>query len=1759
MRINKMNGLRLTSLTMALVMLAPAQQPLPTAPPSPVIIAQRTQPRTPLAQAPAGVALQVATPLPGQSTTLLPDGSSLMLGGTLVSNAVANARVGNGVLSSSLLHARAWHTSTVLPDGNVFIFGGLDGQALVPESEIFSPATRTFSPLTSTSLAPRAFHTATLLTDGQVLIAGGTGTTGQPFGALDLWDPKTKTAQRVPMQLAQPRLRHTATLQPDGTVRIEGGVRADGAIATQIEIFDPNALTVTPIEAPPPSPADLSLAASIPADGGKSVSLDSLIALRFSRALAAKSVNAATLTIRDQNGPVAAVGVSAEAGMLAFVNVAGGLQNDTHYTVSVNGASDKSGFPLPPSEFSFSTKSTPATDSTKSNTPANQEDPPVPPLQAGPNVTALSGFVRTVSGKYLPQVTLELNCGEETRRRLRAVSDGTGRFLIANTPSGHCKLEIDGTTVKRGSEVYGIFTPGVDITKNTTNVLPYTIWMTPLDVAHSVTIPSPTTSEFVLTNPTIQDLELHLPSGAVVKDYDGNVINQLSITRIPIARPPFPLPGGVAVNFYFTIQPGGAYVEVNGVPAGAQLYYPNQNRAPAGYKMNFWNYDPEGKGWYVYGSGAIDANRRYAIPDPGTRVYSFTGAMVAGPDKGPPGPGPEPDGPTAGDPVDLATGLFTYHRTDFYIPDILPLALVRVYRQRDPLSHAFGIGMTHNLDIFLVGDTNPYTYIDLIEGDGSRVHFKRTSPGTSFSDAVYQTTSDPGFLGAQISWNGNGWTLTHKNGVTWTFPDGYGVTLPARAAVLSMKDRYGNTITMTRDATTGRLLKVTSPNARFITFAYDAANRVTQATDNAGRSVSYQYDAAGRLIDVTDPNGGHFHYTYDANNQMLTLQDARGIVFITNQYDTSGRVVQQTLANSGTHQFSYTQDGNGNITQTDVTDPRGKVRRTTFNTNGYFSGGKMTGQTFALGTSEHQTFSYQRDSQTNLLQSVTDPLSRVTAFTYDGKGNVLTVTANSGTANAVTSTYTYDSTFSQLTSSTDPLNHTSTLAVDSAGKTTSITDPLSHQITFTYNTAGEVLTTTSTAGTTTLGYLSGNLVSVTDPLGNTLSATFDSLGRVLRSTDAAGGTRTSTRDPYNQLLQTIDPGGASTTFSYDANGNLLTLTDARGNATTYTYNSMDLVATRTDPLSHGDSRTYDLNGNLSTFTDRKSQATTYTYDALNRLTQVLFADASTIAYTYDAGNRVTQIVDSISGTITRTYDTFDRLTNETAPQGSVSYTYDAAGRRTSLTVAGQSAVNYSYDNANRLTQITQGSSTVGFGYDSANRRTSLTLPNGVVATYGYDAASHVTSISYALSGTSLGNLLYSFDAAGRVTSVGGSLARTSLPAVLSSATYNANNQLTQWGTANLTYDLNGSLTSDGTTTHTWNARNRLSAFGSTGFAYDAFGRRIQNASGKALLYDGPNQVQELSGSSVTANMLTGLSVDEVFTRTDSAGSRNVLQDGLGSTVALLDSSGTVQTQYTYEPFGNTTSTGATSANSSQFTGRENDGTGLYYYRARYYNPTLGRFISEDPIGFAGGVNVYAYALNSPVGLSDPSGLYTFQFGGTVNFNWGIIAGTGSFGYVIDGTGTIGVYLTLGGGLGFGADVTGGVSTALSNGQSITDLQKWFANQSVGGAYGPGASVDTFQGTTADGRRIEGVGATVGGGVGGGGSSTMTYTWIWPFPGGTDPSTGPAGPAGPTACPVDFCLPPLVYPDPDYPDPPGPGGPRGPGSPRGPGPMGPGRK
>ncbi len=1206
------------------------------------------------------------------------------------------------------------------------------------------------------------------------------------------------------------------------------------------------------------------------------------------------------------------------------------------------------------------------------------------PLEAGPGVTALSGQVLTVNDQPLNGVTLKVS-GVATQ------TDSSGRFLLAPVVAGTTVLTIDGRTAGNAGRAYGVFEAHLTLADGQTNVLPYTIWMTRLDKADEVNIPSPTTQDMVITTPHIPGLEVHIPAGSSVKDDNGNAVSKLGITAIPVDRPPFPLPEGVVVPVYFTVQPGGSYV----FPDGARIIYPNYTNLAAGTRVNFWNYDPDQKGWYIYGQGTVTPDGKQIVPDPGVRVYEFTGAMINVSGFIQAAFGPIEDAikwlATDGDPVDLGTGLFVMQKTDLYLPDTMPIALTRTYRQQDPVTRDFGIGTTNPYDLFL-SSAHQYTEADLNLPDGGRIHYACT--------AVAPVTCDPGgtgsyvasttptkFYSSTIKWNGSGWNLTLKDGTAYVF----GVNQPLQA----IRDRNGNQITLTRTAgQSGNITQITSPNGRWIQLAYDTSNRITHAQDNIGRAVQYVYDPQGRLQTVTDANGGVTTYAYDSSNlsdanlstHMLSVTDARQITYLTNHYDASGRVDLQTQADGSTYHFTYTTDPTTlKVTETDVTDPRSVVRKITFNSDGF-----AVSDTRAPGQSDQEATTYNRQSGTGFITSTVDPLNRATSYAYDGIGNVTSVTRLAGTSNAVTTSFTYDATFNQVTSATDPNNHATTLFYDAKGNLTTLTDASGVSRTLTYNSAGQPLTAADALGHTThFGYKFGDLVSVTDASGNTTTRFVDGAGRPVSVTDPLGNRTVSTYDVLNRVTQTVDPLGGTTSFLYDANGNLTRLTDPLGaaHATNYVYDSMDRLQTRNDPLARQETFGYDPKGNLTCFTDAKNQVARFQYDDLNRRSFEGFGAAScttssyqsTIAYAYDAGDRLTLATDSLAGIITPQYDGLDRLTSETSPLGVVSYGYDAGSRRTRMTVQGQPDVTYGYDNANRLTTIAQSSSSVVATYDTAGRQSTVQVPNGTIETDGYDVSSRLISLAYTRSGNPSGNLTYQYDADGRRAFVGGTLARTGIPQPVASATYDVANQLTQWAGASLTYDADGNVASDGASTYTWDARNQLASIsgGTTAsFQYDAFGRRTtKTVSGAAtgFLYDGANVVQELSGSTPTANLLNGLGVDHIFSRSDTAGRRSFVTDALGSTVALSDDAGTSQTQYTYEPFGRAQVNG-TSSSAFQYTGRENDGTGLDYYRARYYSPTVGRFLSEDPLEFAGGsLNLYAYAGNDPVDYADPSG------------------------------------------------------------------------------------------------------------------------------------------------------------------------------------------
>ncbi|MBK7708694.1 MAG: RHS domain-containing protein [Acidobacteria bacterium] len=325
-----------------------------------------------------------------------------------------------------------------------------------------------------------------------------------------------------------------------------------------------------------------------------------------------------------------------------------------------------------------------------------------------------------------------------------------------------------------------------------------------------------------------------------------------------------------------------------------------------------------------------------------------------------------------------------------------------------------------------------------------------------------------------------------------------------------------------------------------------------------------------------------------------------------------------------------------------------------------------------------------------------------------------------------------------------------------------------------------------------------------------------------------------------------------------------------------------------------------------------------------------------------------------STTIGFTYDNANRPETRTFPNGvTTTYTFDNMSRLKRLKDTSQTATlfdrQYEYDNASRIGQITEPGKVRNFSYDFVNRLTGMTSPTEPAESYNFDP------VGNRLSSHRSANYGYEFGQFNRVNST---------------------------DTAGYVYDANGNIRmkAEGKELwrYQWDFDNRLVSASTrkqtVRYKYDALGRRIQRfiVGGKEntkFIYDGADVIADDNSGTLT-KYLNGPGIDDKLRMQTGSDVRYFIADHLGSTNALTDSSGNVTSSATYDSFGNATGNLATRY---KFTGREyDDFTGLHYYRARWYDGNLGRFISEDPIGFAGGdVNLYGYVGNGPVNSTDP--------------------------------------------------------------------------------------------------------------------------------------------------------------------------------------------
>jgi RHS repeat-associated protein len=724
---------------------------------------------------------------------------------------------------------------------------------------------------------------------------------------------------------------------------------------------------------------------------------------------------------------------------------------------------------------------------------------------------------------------------------------------------------------------------------------------------------------------------------------------------------------------------------------------------------------------------------------------------------------------------------------------------------------------------------------------------------------------------------------------------------------------------------------------------------------------------------------------------------------------------------------NYAYDSYGNVSS--LTDPNGNTATYT-----YDSANNVLSEMHPVDSTHHATTSYTYNSFGEAL-TVTDALGNVTTNTYDSHGNLTSVTTpapNGNTAASVTQ-FAYNS-LGELTTITDPLNHVATLTYTTAGLVSTITDAQNHVTTYGYDAHGNRTTVKDANNqTTTFTYDAGDrLNKITYPDNTTTTFVYDDRGRRTSVTDQNGKTTTYAYDDADRLTSVTNAANQATTYGHDTENNLTTLTDANTHSTFLTYDAFGRLTKTNFPSSQSETYAYDANNNLTSKTDRKGQTLTYMYDDLNRLTSKTYPDTTSVAYTYDLAGKVLQVTDP-SGTYAFSYDNMGRPTGTTTSYSfltgrnfSTSYSYDAASNRTGFTDPEGSTTGYTYDALNRLTALAPpaafGSGSFGFSYDALSRPTQMTRPNNVTTNYTYDNLSRLLSVLHQVGSSTIDGASYGLDTAGNRTSKTDWLANVTsnytydqiyeLTQVtqgnnttesytydpvhnrlsslgVTSYTNNNSNELTATSTTSYTYDNNGNMVSKtdstGTTTYAWDFDNRLTSVtlpgsgGTVTFKYDPLGRRIYKSSSlgtTVFSYNGSRLAETVnSNGGVVARYIQGVGIDEPLAELQSGATSYYEADGLGSVTSLTSAAGAVANTYTYDSFGKQTASSGSVTNPFRYTGREFDmETNLSYNRARYFDPSTGRFLSEDPIRFTGGTNFYAYTRNNPANYADPLGL-----------------------------------------------------------------------------------------------------------------------------------------------------------------------------------------
>ena len=802
---------------------------------------------------------------------------------------------------------------------------------------------------------------------------------------------------------------------------------------------------------------------------------------------------------------------------------------------------------------------------------------------------------------------------------------------------------------------------------------------------------------------------------------------------------------------------------------------------------------------------------------------------------------------------------------------------------------------------------------------------------------VERRFSSFGFESVEVSWHGTGGDL----GVIHSTPD-------HQPALLLEPD--GSLLLF--DGPDGRISSITDADGHRVTLHF-TDELLTRIAHSDGLALDLEYNQHGRVDRLIDHAGAVTTYTYDPTGEtLLTAAGPQG----TSRYryhTDSGAARQHALASviapDGTHtEFEY--------------DDFGRLIRAGFGDE---------------GDPEEVRYAYDLGA----LHIITD--EGTSTLYHNAFGQVARLVDPTGQV--------FDRHFDdqqRIVREVTPGNFAVNIRYDSFGLPSRIIDPLGNRVKLSYGQGG---------------------VSFADQAG----VKFSSGWRLTGFEDPLGRSTAFQRDDRGHLIGIVYPDGAIESFSYDASGLPLTYQNRRQQVHKFSTNELGQLVQREGPDGVTEEFSYDDYGRLLTATNRQG-TTRFEYDDAGRLTLAEYPNGRFLRYEYNENGQLTRLEDQDGSATVYAYDNLGRLQQVTDANGSpiVAYAYDALGRLVLETRGNGATTAYEYDSISRLLSLIHvgpDSETLehfSFQYDTAGRRTGMSTLDGQW-TYTYDAIGQLTAAVFESANPDIPDqdLEYDYDAIGnRIRAIENG--QTILYAG------NDRNQYTLVGDKTYTYDADGNLLSisdgGGETVFSYDADSRLvgivSPEGTWSFEYDVLGNRV------ATIHDG-ERTEYLVDPTGMGDVLAEYDADGnpraryahglgLAARFDQGGNASYFHfDAIGSTIGLTDSDGGLLNRYRYLPYGGPHSEAQEAVeNPFQFVGQfgvMREVHGLDFMRARFHSPVDGRFINEDPIRHAGGLNLYQYANNDPITTVDPEGLAPYS----TQIVLAMIRGRGPAGYI----------------------------------------------------------------------------------------------------------------------------------------------------------------